>query len=77
VLWLRNLQTNAHFLVHGSWVLAHKVLDCEGVEDVLIIFGLVILAELVSHDDCTCGKLSLASLKVVMVQRVALQVVHS
>jgi len=58
-------------------MLADKVLKGEGVQNVFVILSLVILAVLVCHDDCTCSLMGLASLKVVMVKRVALEIEHS
>ena len=57
--------------------MSYKVLDCEGMQNVLVIFSLVVLAVLVGHDDCADSVLSLASEKIFVIEWVTLQVEDS
>lgn len=59
---LGDLKTNSHLCILRVRVLSHKVLDGKGVQNIFVVFSLMVLAELVGHDNSADCVLRLASL---------------
>ena len=73
---LGDLQTDSHFFVLVVRILSYVVFNGKGVQDVFVVFCLVVVAQLVGHDHCTSGILCLTSFKVIVIERIALQIEH-
>lgn len=77
MLRLCYLETNLQVLTLIWVVLSHKLFDSEGVQDVFVIFGLMIGTKLVAHNDGTLCFVSQAPLKIEWVESITLKVVNS
>ena len=80
VLRFRNLKANSHLMVH-AWLLKMHLFDVlfdsKCVQNILIILRLMVLAKLITHDNSTFCRFSLAPLEIIMVQRRSLKIDNS
>lgn len=80
VLWFGNLQTNSHLMLLSSLLDMHLfdiLFYCKSIQNILVIFSLMILTELITHDNRTLGSLRLAPSQIVMIEWRSLQIHHS
>ena len=72
------METNLQVLTFSIWVvLSHKLFNGKSVQNILVIFSLMIGTKLVTHDDSALGLVSHASLQIIGVECIALEIMNS
>ena len=75
---LSYLKTNLNILALSIWVvLSHKLFDGQSVQNILVIFSLMISTKLVTHYNSTLCLVSQASLQIKGVECITLEVMNS